>query len=96
MRKIFFTPLAIEHLQSIYEYIAEDNQYYAEEVLQKIHHSIDFLEHFPLIWTVIEGDTRYLVEPKYRDKVIYRVYAETIEIVSISKYREKWQVFDIE
>ena len=49
MRKIFFTPLAIEHLQSIYEYIAEDNQYYAEEVLQKIHHSIDFLEHFPLI-----------------------------------------------
>lgn len=93
MHKIFFTPLSEEDLQNIYAYIAEDNPFYAEDVLSKIHHSIDFLKEFPLIGTELEGNKRYIVEPRYRYKIVYRISnSDTIEILSVFKYKENWNI----
>ncbi len=94
MYKIFFTPHSEEDLQNIYTYIADDNAFYAEDVLVKIHKSIDFLKIFPMIWTIFEDDLRYIVEPKYRFKIIYRIKDESIEILSVFKYKENWKDFE--
>jgi plasmid stabilization system protein ParE len=95
MRSVFFTPQAEIDLQEIYSFIAADNPFYAEDVCDRIHHSIDVLKTFPLIGTLFESDLRQIVEPRYRFKIVYRISHEDIEILAIFKYRENWRTFDI-
>lgn len=79
-------------MEAIYDFIAADSLYYAEEVIWKIEKSIWYLEHFPLIGTKIDNMTRYIVEPTYRYKIIYQVREENIYIVSVFKYKDSWSM----
>ncbi len=90
MYKIIYSLTAEDELATIYNYIAADNPFYAEDVLDRIRRSIDFLKQFPNIWTHIWWDIRYIVEPKYKFKIVYRYDATGIAIISIYKYRENW------
>lgn len=90
MYSIYFTPLSEEDLHSIYTYIAEDNPFYAEDVLSRIHRSIDFLKSFPLIGTELEAGNRYIVDPQYRYTIIYRIRDRNIEILSVFKYKDNF------
>ncbi len=90
MHKVFFTHEAQQDLQDIYDHIAQDNPFYASEVVIKIHTSIDFLKEFPYIGTLFRDNIRYIVEPKYHLKIVYRIISTHIEILSVFKYQERW------
>ena len=91
MHKLLYLSWARQDLADIYDYIAEDNLFYAQDVIDKITHSIVRLPVFPLIGTKIDTYTRYIVEPRYRYTIVYRVVEDTLYIVSIFKYKESWQ-----
>ena len=77
MYKIEFTYEAEDELSEVYDYIALDNTFYAQEVLARIHRSITLLKEFPLIGTKICGDTRSIVEPYSRMRASDKVGANT-------------------
>jgi plasmid stabilization system protein ParE len=76
---------------TIWEYIAKDNLFYANEVLNKIDSSIETILDFPFIWKEIENWLRIIIEPIYKYKIVYEVRKEIIYIVSIFKYKNLWE-----
>jgi hypothetical protein len=74
-------------LDSIWAYIAQDNQFYANKVLSKISESINLLLSFPFIWRNLDWKYRIIVEPNYKFKIVYRVEWDIIYIVSV--FREQ-------
>lgn len=65
MHKIIFSEQARYEYLSIGQYIARDNLFYANEVLNKIDYSINFLKTFPRIGKDLEDGLREIVEPRY-------------------------------
>lgn len=47
MAEIIWTPLALEDLQSIHDYIAQDSQYYATRFTNKLVDKVDVLWEHP-------------------------------------------------
>ena len=94
MYSIQFLAGARRDFAEIYTYIAADNPFYADEVLSRIEYSVQYLKQFPLIGTKICGDTRSIVEPKYRFKIVYTIQDHTIFIISVFKYRENWKTLE--
>lgn len=66
MLKVKFLQNALEDYVNIGKFIAKDNLFYANEVLNKLESSINLLETFPLIWKVRKDWLREIVEPQYR------------------------------
>lgn len=91
MYKIEFSNEASSEYIQIWEYIAEDNLFYAYEVLNKIDSSIDTILLFPFLWKEIEKDIRRIIEPKYKFKIVYTIRWNTIYIISIFKYKNLWE-----
>ena len=87
---IFYKKAKIQYL-SIWEYIAQDNLFYANEVLSKIDKSIEILKIYPFIWRELSNIYRAIIEPKYKFKIVYRVNNNTIYIVSVFKYKNSWE-----
>ena len=75
----------------IWEYIADDNLFYANEVLNKIDKSIDTICEFPFIWKDMWNNVQIIVEPKYKFKIVYSVRKDYIYILSIYKYKNDWE-----
>ncbi len=91
MYKIEFTDEAnFEYLQ-IWQYIAQDNLFYANEVLNKIDHSINMISIFPFLGKIIKNDIRKIVEPKYKFTIVYKIDLNVIFILSIFKYKNLWE-----
>ena len=91
MFKIEFYQKAKEQYSQIGQYIAEDNLFYANEVLNKIDSSIETISTFPFIWVEIKKGMRRIVEPTYKFKIVYQIKWNTIYIVSIFKYQNIWE-----
>jgi len=91
MLKVEFSNEAdFEYIQ-IWQYIAEDNLFYANEVLNKIDSSIDTICLFPFIWRDMWNGLKLIVEPKYKYKIVYRLKKDYIYIVSVFKYKNVWE-----
>ena len=75
----------------IWKYIAQDNLYYANEVLNKIDSSINTIANFPFIWKEMKNWLRLIVEPTYKFKIIYDIKKDFIYIISIFKYKNMWE-----
>ena len=86
----FYRKAKIEY-NEIWKYIAQDNLFYANEVLDHIDKSIVTICIFPLIWKDVWEWLRLIVEPKYKYNVVYRVIWEKIYIVSVFKYKNSWE-----
>ncbi len=82
----FSKEASLEYL-NIWEYIAKDNLFYVNEILNKIDSSIDTILIFPYIWKEIENWLKIIVEPIYKYKIVYEVREDIIYIVSIFKYK---------
>jgi plasmid stabilization system protein ParE len=91
MLNVTFSIKAEFEYNEIWRYIAQDNLYYANEVLDTIDDSIDKIMLFPFIWQEIETWIRRIVDPKYKFKIIYEIKWNTIYIVSIFKYKNLWE-----
>jgi len=91
MLRVEFSDEADNEYLEIWEYIAQDNMFYANEVLEKINSSIDIICTFPMIWKDIGKWLRLIVEPKYRYKIVYIVKNDYIFVLSIFKYKNLWE-----
>lgn len=90
MHNIKFYKKALEEYNEIWEFIAKDNLFYANKVLSNIDNTIDIIATFPNIWKLINKTYRLVVEPEYKYKIVYKIYKETVYIVSIFKYKDKF------
>lgn len=90
MYKIHYKDTAILDLESIYSYIAQDNAFYAQDVLDKIDTSVERLAYFPKIGSQIQESIYSIVEPRYRFKIVYQISDDAIWILSIFKYQDLW------
>jgi len=73
MHSIFYTSESEDNLVEIFDFIADDNTFYAAKVLSGIKSTIDILKLFPLSGTLIDKDKRMIVDSKYRYKILYLV-----------------------
>jgi len=83
---IFYNDAQIDYIE-LWQYIADNNLYYANEVLNKIDKSIETICSFPFIWKDMWYNKRLLVEPTYKFKIVYEVKWNIIYIISIFKYK---------
>lgn len=89
MYKIIISPLAMEDLENINNYISNDNPLVAQKVIAKIFDTISNISIFPNIWKKLEWEIREIVEPNYKFRIIYKIKNEQIEIEIISIFKNK-------
>jgi plasmid stabilization system protein ParE len=85
MVRIVFSPLAIDDLTDIADYIAKDSMIYAKQFVRRIRILIQNLTRFPRIGRIVPekniATIRELLFKEYR--IIYRLSSTNIEIVRI-------------
>jgi addiction module RelE/StbE family toxin len=86
MVEIKLSPLALDNIQDIYDFISKDSPRYADKQIQQIFDRIKVLNTFPLSGKIVPEyemeKRRELIEGNYR--IVYQIYSETsIGIVTI-------------
>ena len=85
MKKIIWTEPAVNDLQSIFDYISIDSEYYARTFIGKIIKKAEDVIDFPEIGRVVpeydKPNIREIFLQNYR--IIYRVEQESILIITI-------------
>jgi addiction module RelE/StbE family toxin len=75
MAEIIWTPFALEDLQSIYDYIAQDSPTYASRYVDKLAERFDILINHPKSGKIVpefeDESIRELIEGSYR--LIYKI-----------------------
>ena len=89
--KVDWTPLAISHLQSTYQYLAADNPAAAEKIIGQILSAAERLADYPSMGRSgrIEG-TRELVIPGTPFIVAYRIRRNDLQILAVMHTSRKW------
>ncbi|MBI1941616.1 MAG: type II toxin-antitoxin system RelE/ParE family toxin [Acidobacteria bacterium] len=89
--KIRWTQLAVEDLDSAYDYIAETNPTAARSVIARIESALKALKAHPLLGRKgrVE-DTRELVVPATPFIVAYRIGKGRIEILAVIHAARRW------
>ena len=84
MAEVVWSPRAIEDVQAIVAYIAEDSLAYAKSVAQKVVASTRRLATFPMSWRVVPefGDEKIREVFAYSYRIIYRVEGQTVTIAA--------------
>ena len=82
---VYWTPRAKKHLDSIYEYIAQDSESAALSIVDTITSRSKQIELFPNSGRVVEHlqdvNIRELIEGKYR--IVYHIIRERIDIIAV-------------
>ncbi|ATW24480.1 type II toxin-antitoxin system RelE/ParE family toxin [Candidatus Formimonas warabiya] len=94
--RICYTRDAVDDLDSIFDYISEDNRIAAANMLERIENSILKLAGNPRMGSVLPANDLSLVEPGYRRIVVnpylifYRIGKDEIFISRILHCRQDW------
>lgn len=96
--KISWSPLAVDRLESIYEYISRDNPTAAQKTVNRIFKKVESLLKNPergrKVPEVNRDEIRELFEGEYR--IIYRLEAKRINILTIRNFKQILPDKDIE
>lgn len=88
--KIFWSPLAAERLENIFEYISKDDSNAAQKMIGRIFKKVENLSKFPergrKVFEIIREEIRDVFESSYR--IIYRIDRKRIYVLSIRKFRQ--------
>jgi toxin ParE1/3/4 len=83
--RVHWTNAAIDHLVSIYEYVAHDSKPYADRLIDKLTRRSEQIATFPLSGRMVpeyrDENIREVIEQPYR--VIYRIKADQIDILAV-------------
>ena len=83
--KVHWTNTALEHLLSIYEYIAQDSSVYAQRMVDKLTRRSEQIATFPLSGRMVPEyeaeDIREIIEKPYR--IIYRIKSEQVDVLAV-------------
>lgn len=90
MHKVIFSPQAANDLDQLWNFIAEDNEYYASKVLDTVFWFAAQLAIFPLLGQENPHDTslRSVVEPTFRYRISYGIKNDVVMIYAIFKYKD--------
>ncbi|MDP4095814.1 type II toxin-antitoxin system RelE/ParE family toxin [Paenibacillus sp. P96] len=84
--KIKYTPAAVDDMDEIFSYIAQENLAWAEKMLSKLSSKIGGLAEFPNMGSVLSEDDFVLIQRGYRFIVVspylvfYRIIDDTVVI----------------
>lgn len=85
MRKLFWTKPALADLESIYDFIAKDSEYYASSFLEELIRQPEKLRGFPEMGRMVpemnQNDIRELIFQNYR--IIYQLDNDAIMILTV-------------
>ena len=88
--KIFWSPLAGERLDKVYEFIAQDNISAAQKMVNRIIKKVDTLSKNPergrKVPEANREEIREVFEGEYR--IIYRVETKKVSILSIRNFKQ--------
>ena len=88
--KIFWSPLAGERLDKVYEFIAQDNISAAQKMVNRIIKKVDTLSKNPergrKVPETNREEIREVFEGEYR--IIYRVETKKVSILSIRNFKQ--------
>ena len=89
MHRVVYSATVEKDLMEIRDYIAKDNKYYSQKVIEQILWYINgMLSTFPLMWTENkETGDRVLIEPTFEYKILYRFDGHKVTIMNVFKYR---------
>jgi toxin ParE1/3/4 len=83
--RVHWTNTAIEHLVSIYEYVAHDSKPYAERLVDKLTRRSEQIATFPLSGRIVpeykNENIREVIERPYR--IIYLIKVDQIDILAV-------------
>ena len=86
--KIFWSPLAVDRLEDIYEYISKENTSAAQKIINKIFERVESLSEYPergrKVPEANRKDIREVFEAEYR--IIYSVESKRIFILTIRNF----------
>ncbi len=95
--KIIWSPLAIDRVAEIAQYIAQDSPNSAQKWVESIFNAVDRLEQFPksgrVVPEIMQDDFREIIYGNYR--IIYRLYSENVSILSVRHGRQILPVDEI-
>ena len=89
MYEIIFSEESKDDLFNIESYIAQDNKYIAEKVINSILNTIQYLSIFPELWPLKNVKYREIVETVYKYQIRYKLESNFIYIMTIYKYQNK-------
>lgn len=85
MNKLRWTAQAVEDIEAIWKFVANDSDAYADLVIARLLESVERLEHFPRSGRIVpelsDPLVREVIEAPYR--IVYRVLDETVEILTV-------------
>ena len=90
MLNIIYTRKAINDLIEIKDYVWQDNILYSIKIVNNIKSTISLLKTSKKIGTIIEDETRFIVENNYAYKIVYEINKDNIYILWIYKYKNTW------
>lgn len=94
--RIRYTRDAVNDLDSIFDYIADDNRKAAARLLERIENSILKLVNNPRLGSVLLSNDLSLIEPGYRRIIVkpyiifYRIGKDEIFIARVLHGRQDW------
>ena len=96
--KIYWSPLAVESLEEIYEYISNDNVAAAQNLIENIFDKVESLadnsERGRIVPELYREDVRELFEGEYR--IIYKLESKKLFILTIRNFKQLLQEEDLE
>lgn len=91
--KIVWSPLAVERLEAVFEYISNDNLAAAQKMVDRILKRVDSLAMFPergrKVPETNREEIREVFEGEYR--LIYRVSSKKIFVLTIRNFKQLLQ-----
>ena len=85
MTLLIWTRRAIEDVQSIKQFIAQDSPHYADLVTQRLIASVERLPALPQSWRIVpeinDPTIREVIQGSYR--IVYRLIREEIHIITV-------------
>ena len=95
--KIFWSPLAVERLENIFEYISKDDSIIAQKMIERIFKKVESLSKFPergrMVPEANRDEIREVFESEYR--IIYRIEPKRVFILSIRNFKQLFPNKDI-
>ncbi|MDP3582677.1 MAG: type II toxin-antitoxin system RelE/ParE family toxin [Ignavibacteria bacterium] len=96
--KIFWTPLAVDRLENIFDYVSKDDNVAARKMIYKIFKKVESLSKFPergrKVPEANREEIREVFESSYR--IIYRLESKKIFVLSIRSFKQLLPEKDLE
>ena len=96
--KIFWSPLAAERLEDIFDYISIENSNAAYKIIERIFKRVETISKFPKRGRKLPEATREEIRELFENgyRIIYRVESKRIYVLSIRNFKQLLNKKDLE